>query len=156
VNPLEHSHSIYIRATPEQVWQALTDPALTTQYFFGGAMQSDWRVGSEYRLTSPDGANVQFDGAVLESEPGRRLVQSVRIKFNPAFVGHDEMSIAWDIEPFGEACRVTISHRGAPTTTQVFAFVTSHCADLLSGMKTLLETGTPLRIDQPSQARPHV
>jgi uncharacterized protein YndB with AHSA1/START domain len=155
MNQLEHSYSIFIRATPEQVWQALTDPALTTRYYFGGAMQSDWRAGSEYRLTSPDGAGVQFEGTVLEAEPGRHLVQSVHIKFDPAFIGHDDMSIAWDIEPFGEACRVTIWHRGAPTTATLFAILTSHCPDLLSGMKTLLETGTPLSIGQPSRAGAH-
>ena len=152
MNQLEHSYSIFVRATPDQVWQALTDPALTTQYYFGGAMQSDWRVGSEYRLATPDGTNVQFEGAVLEAEPGRRLAQSVHIKFDPEFIGHDEMSIAWDIEPFGEACRVTIWHRGAPTTAKLFALVTSRCPDLLSGMKTLLQTGTPLRISEPTQA----
>jgi uncharacterized protein YndB with AHSA1/START domain len=149
---LEHSYSIFIRATSAQVWQALTDSSFTTQYYFDSAVESDWRVGSDYRMTSPDGTRVSFEGTILALEPERRLVQSVHIKFHPAFLAHENMSIAWDIEQFGEACRVTITHHGAPSTAELFAMLTARCPDLLSGMKTLLETGRPLRIGQPETA----
>ncbi|MDJ0459676.1 SRPBCC domain-containing protein [Arthrobacter sp. NQ7] len=146
------SYSGFIKATPQQVWEALTNPALTIQYPFGGAVESDWRPGSDYVTKSADGASVMYDGKVLESEPPWRLVRSVHVKFSPAFTGHQEMTIRWDVEQFGETCKVTISHRGHASDAQLFEMLTSHCPHLVSGLKTLLETGQPLHIGQSATA----
>jgi uncharacterized protein YndB with AHSA1/START domain len=143
---LKHSYSIFIQATPQQVWEALTISRFTTQYFFNSAVESDWKKGSDYAMTSPDGAIVKFEGRILASDPPRRLFQTVNVKWDPALVGHQEMTIDWDIEQFGETCRVTISHRGSDSDARLFEMLTGHCPDVLSGMKTLLETGKPLRI----------
>ncbi len=149
---LQHSYSVFIRATPEQVWEALTTSSFTTQYYFGSAVESDWRVGSDYRMTDPTGTSVTFDGKVLEADRPRRLVQSVNVKFDPAFRGHGELSISWDVEQYGETCLVTIGHRGTDSDARLFHMLTSHCPHVLSGLKTLLETGTPLRIGKPASA----
>lgn len=138
---------IFIKATPEQVWVALTAPEFTTRYFPGGSLTSDWQPGSDYARTSPDGA-VLYEGKVLESNRPRRLVQTVNFR-EPRFAGHQEMTIEWDIEQFGEACKVKISHRGSESDTKVIETLTSYCPTMLSGMKTLLETGQPLHIAEP-------
>jgi uncharacterized protein YndB with AHSA1/START domain len=150
---LIHRYSIFIKATPQQVWEALTDPRFTTQYNFGSAAKSDWRTGSGYVMTSADGASVMYDGTVLVSDPPRQLVQSVNIKFDPAHVGHREMVISWDVEQFGETCQVTISHRAFDSEAQLFEMLTGHCPHLMSGLKTLLETGEPLHIGQRTTAQ---
>ena len=149
---LEHSYSIYVKASPEQVWEGLTESTFTTRYFPYAATQSDWRVGSEYVMTRAGGASVVYDGKVLVSDRPRQLVQTVNIKFDPSLVGHKEMTISWDIEQFGEACRVTITHRGAGPDTKLFNMLVSHCPDLMSGLKTLLETGMPLQIGEGVEA----
>lgn len=151
---LVHSYSAFIKASPEQVWEALIKPELTTQYNFGGAANSDWRTGSDYVMTSADGASVLYSGKVLVSDPPRHLAQTVNIKFNPAWAGHEEMTIDWEIDQFGEACQVTIRHRAPDSAAQPFERLTSHCPRLLSGLKTLLETGKPLRIGEPAVRRP--
>lgn len=149
---LIHSYSAFVKATPQQAWDALTNPALTVQYNFGSAARSSWLPGSDYVMESADGTSVEYDGKVLESDPPWHLAQSVNIRFDPSFLGHGQMSIGWDIEQFGEACRVTITHRGQDSDAQLFHLLTSHCPHLLSGMKTLLETGRPLHIGQPARA----
>ena len=145
---LSHSYSIYIQATPEQVWEALTTPKFTTQYFPGHAAESDWQPGSDYVMRNPTDGSVMFEGKVVESDPPRRLVQTVSFKRNPAFEDHEEMTIAWDVEQFGEACRVTIGHRGSDSDAKLLERLTGHCPDMMSGLKTLLETGRPLHIGQ--------
>ena len=145
---LSHNYSVFIKATPQQVWEALTDPRFTTQYNFGNAAKGDWRTGSHYAMTSADGATVKYDGTVLLSDPPRQLVQTVNIKFDPAHVGHREMEISWDVEQFGETCQVTITHRAFESEAQLFEMLTGHCPHLMSGLKTLLETGQPLHIGQ--------
>jgi uncharacterized protein YndB with AHSA1/START domain len=145
---LTHSYSVFIKATPQQVWEALTTSRFTTQYNFGSAVTSDWRPGSDYAMTSPDGASVMYDGKVLVADPPRRLVQTVNVKFDPALAGHKEMTISWDVEQFGETCQVTIGHRGSDSDATLFEMLTSHCPHVMSGLKTLLETGKPLHIGQ--------
>jgi uncharacterized protein YndB with AHSA1/START domain len=150
---LEHSYGLFIQASPEQVWEALTDSKFTKQYFFDSAVRSDWRVGSAYAYTSPDGAMVKFDGEVIVADQPRRLVQTLNVRFDPALANRDEMILGWDIEQAGEACLVTVRHRAHEADAKVFGVLSSHCEQLLSGMKTLLETGKPLRMEQPAPAR---
>lgn len=145
---LTHSYSIFIRATPEQVWEALTASEFTTQYFPFGRVKSDWQPGSTYTMTRADGP-VMYEGDVLESDPPRRLAQSVTFRTPVEFAGHKELRISWDIEQLGEACRLTISHVGSQADAKLFDVLTGSCPDLMSGLKTLLETGTALRIEQP-------
>ena len=147
---LEHSYQIIIQATPEQVWQALTDSRYTTQYFPGTAVESDWQPGSDY--VQKRGDAVSFDGKVLVSDRPRRLVQTVHIKFDPAVIGQ-EITLSWDIEQMGESCMLTVGHEGSESDRKLFEFLTAHCPHTMSGIKTLLETGKPLSIPQPVEAK---
>ena len=147
---LEHSYQIIIQATPEQVWQALTDTRFTTQYFPGTAVESDWQPGSDY--VQKRGDAVAFDGKVVVSDRPRRLVQTVHVKFDPAVMGHKEITLSWDIEQMGESCMLTIGHEGSESDRKLFEHLTGHCPHTLSGIKTLLETGKPLSMPQPVAA----
>jgi hypothetical protein len=89
-----------------------------------------------------------YEGKVLESDRPRRLVQTVNFR-DPRFAGHQEMTIEWDIEQMGEACKVKISHRGSGRDARMIETLTSYCPTMLSGIKTLLETGQPLHIAEP-------
>jgi uncharacterized protein YndB with AHSA1/START domain len=147
---LEHSYQIIIQATPEQVWQALTDARLTTQYFPGTAVESDWQPGSDY--VQKRGDAVAFDGKVVVSDRPRRLVHTFHMKSDPSVIGHKEITLSWDIEQMGEACMLTIGHEGSESDRKLFERLTGHCHLTLSGIKTLLETGKPLSMAQPVAA----
>lgn len=140
---LELSYSIYIQADPEQIWEALTEPRLSIQYFPYAAIGGDWHEGSDYAMRQADGS-VAYEGKVLVADRPRQLVQTVHMKAIPAFVGHEEFTLEWVIERFGDACKLTILHRGSEA--KLIEMLVSHCPDTASGIKTLLETGKPLRI----------
>lgn len=147
---LEHSYPIVVRATPEQVWEALTTPKFTTQYFFGLSAESDWQPGSAYAMRQGD--TTAYDGTVLVAERPLRLLQTVNVKFHPILTNHEELSLQWDIEQLGDSCVVTVTHKGSASDAEIFAYVTSTCPELLSGLKKLLETGRPLVRDHPVTA----
>src|SRR6185436_15288011 len=73
----EHVHVTYIKTTPERLWQALTDGAVTKKYYFGGDVRSDWKNGSTYNFTGPRG-EAQIEGKVVESDPPRKLVTTFK------------------------------------------------------------------------------
>ncbi|MFN2582739.1 MAG: SRPBCC domain-containing protein [Candidatus Dormibacteria bacterium] len=146
-NQLEHTYRVVIQTTPRQVWDALTTSKFTTQYYFGLSAESDWRSGSPYVMTRR--GETAFDGTVVHSEPSRRLLQTVNVKFLP-MTNQEELTIQWDIEPLGEACSVAITHKGSSVDAELFAQVTAACPELLCGLKTLLESGRSLRMERPA------
>src|ERR1051326_2935608 len=121
---LEHSYGLFIQANPERVWQALTESRFTTQYFFGCAVESDWRVGSPYAYTSPDGAQVKFDGEIVEPRPARRLLQTLTVQLDQSLLSRRPMPLGWQIEPAGEACLITVTHEGHEADARVFGMLT--------------------------------
>ena len=142
----KHVYEVYIRATPEQVWQALTDPELTKQYYYGTEVQSDWKPGSPMVYRNPDGTeSIQCE--IVEVEPASRLVHTFY------FPGTDETPsrCTWTIEARGDATLLTLTHDEFDGETATFRSVAHGWVPILSGMKTLLETGKPLEITYPSQ-----
>jgi uncharacterized protein YndB with AHSA1/START domain/DNA-binding transcriptional ArsR family regulator len=134
-----HVFEIFIRTTPERLWQALTDGELTRQYYYGARVESDWRVGSPYAFRDEAGATM-FDGEVLESEPPRRLVTT----FRAAWTGDVPSTVTWEIAPEGEVCKLTLTHEGMDPASRLGLNVRDGWARIVSGLKTLLETGLPL------------
>ncbi|WP_248924770.1 ArsR/SmtB family transcription factor [Paenibacillus hamazuiensis] len=137
---------IAIKSTPERIWQALTDPSMTSQYWYNGSIRSDWKNGSSYEIWNPDG-NVQAKGELLLVDPPRRLVMTWQL-LSRSDTAHEEPSrITWEIEPhaqFAGVTLVTVIHDAfelAPNTGNVLE---AGLPIVLSGMKTLLETGTAL------------
>jgi uncharacterized protein YndB with AHSA1/START domain/DNA-binding transcriptional ArsR family regulator len=128
----------YIRTTPQALWAAITDPEQTRQYYYGGRVQSDLKVGGRFCYLAPDG-QVNLDGEVVEIDPPRRLVTTFRAAW--AEPGASETRVSFDIEPMGETCKLTLTHYEAANAR---AGVDSGWPLILSGLKTWLETGRPL------------
>jgi uncharacterized protein YndB with AHSA1/START domain/DNA-binding transcriptional ArsR family regulator len=141
---------VYIRATPERVWQGITDGELTRQYYFGSPISSEWTQGARFEMTSPDGGEVWVEGEVLEVEPPRRLVQSFRAHWDAEMEQQDPSKVTWDLEPAGEATRLRVTHEDLTQAAE--RQVSGGWPQILSGLKTLLETGEPLVIGAPQAA----
>jgi uncharacterized protein YndB with AHSA1/START domain len=137
---------IFIRSTPEQIWRALTDGALTPMYYVGTRVESTWEVGAPYRYVNAEDVAL-LAGEVLEVNPPRRLVTT----FQPLWVGQEESQVSrvtWAIEPTGPTCRVTVTHEGLNPASPLTPQLSSGWAEILSGLKTLLETGEPLVVER--------
>lgn len=140
---------IYIAAAADDVWNALTSPEFTKQYFFGHAVESDWRTGSPWSLRTPDG-RVEVQGEVRESDPPRKLVVSWNIAADPSL---PECLVSYEIEQVGENLvrLVMVESHPTPIPAQLLEGGRKGWPMILSGLKTLLETGRPLGLPVPRQ-----
>jgi uncharacterized protein YndB with AHSA1/START domain len=145
-----HVFEVYIKATPERLWQAITDPTMTPIYYFGSLIESDFTPGSPLRYKQPDGS-VDIDGEVVEVDPPRKLVHS----FSTRWEANDDppTTVTWEITPMGsETCRLAVTHAGFRSENATYESVKGGWPIILSGLKTLVETGEPLRIEMPQAA----
>ena len=147
---MEKVFEIYIKTTPERLWEAITDPALRSQYSFGVRTESDWTAGSAYEAVHPGAGFKIAEGENLEVDPPRRLVQSFTALWSDDVKAAGTSRVTWDIEPVGDSCRLTVTHdqlrEGAHDE------IYGGWPQILSGLKTLLETGETLP-DRPASAR---
>jgi uncharacterized protein YndB with AHSA1/START domain len=135
---MEKVFEIYIKTTPERLWEAITNSDIRSKYNFGARISSDWTNGSRYEQSTPDG-NLLGEGENLVVDPPRRLVQNMRALWGEDVKREGTSRITWDIEPVGDSCRLTVTHdqlrEGA--NEQLFG----GWPMILSGLKTYLETG---------------
>jgi uncharacterized protein YndB with AHSA1/START domain len=129
---------IYIKTTPERLWEAIVDPELRKKYNFGVGVTSDWTAGSEYRSEAGGGLEIAA-GENLEVDPPRRLVQSFRALWGPDVIAEGTSRVTWEIEPVGDSCRLTVVHDQLPEGANEQLY--GGWPMILSGLKTLLETG---------------
>ncbi len=132
---------IYIKTTPERLWQAITDPSLRASYSFGVETRSDWTPGSAYQSVAPGGM-VIAEGANLEVDPPRRLVQSFTAMWSEEVQAAGTSRVTWEIEPVGDSCRLTVIHDQLPIDANPELY--GGWPMILSGLKTVLETGETL------------
>ena len=130
----------YIRTTPEVLWDALTSPAFTRQYWFGMHQESDWTLGSPWRLVFADGRTADT-GEIVESDRPRRLVIKWRNEFRPEVKAEGYSLCAMDLEPVGDAVKLTIAHRIERSPSKFIEAVSGGWPRILSNLKSLLETG---------------
>ena len=139
---MEKIFEIYIKTTPERLWQAITDGDLRQKYWFGVGVASDWTPGSRYTASHPASPTPIYEGENLEVDPPRRLVQSLRALWDEAATSEGTSRVTWEIEPIGDSCRLTVTHdqlrEGASDA------IYGGWPQVLSGLKTLLETGETL------------
>jgi uncharacterized protein YndB with AHSA1/START domain len=130
----------YIRTTPAKLWQALFDPQFTRQYWVGTHLESDWTVGSDWKLMIPDG-RVGDAGKVLEIIPERRLVVTWRNEFIPELRAEGYSRMSYELEQQGEAVKLTIVHEMDKPNSKLIEGVSSGWPMMMSSLKSLLETG---------------
>lgn len=140
-----HVFEIYIRTAPERLWDAITDGTFTQQYYMGSRVESSWQAGASYRYLGPDGASL-IAGEVLEVDPPHRLVTTFQPHWVPAELAGQPSKVTWLITATDGVCKLTVTHDDLDTTNPALAGITSGWAQILSGLKTLLETGEPLVI----------
>lgn len=136
-------YEIYIQASPDQIWQALTDPDLTEKYFFGTRVESDFSEKAPISYRNATGG-VDADGHVLEATAGRRLATTFRPAWSPGVEGADPGAVSWEIDNAGAASKVTLTHAGFDFDSPGSDQVHQGWVLTLSSLKTLLETGEPL------------
>jgi len=141
---------IYIAATPEKVWTALTASDFTRQYFFGHSVESEWKQGSPWRLKRPDGV-VAVHGEVRTSDPPRKLVLSWSVDGTDALRNLPEAIVTYDIEPVsGATVRLTMTEtHPTPIPAHLLEGGRHGWPMILSGLKSVVETGQPLDIPIP-------
>jgi len=136
---MEKVYEIYIRTTPERLWQAITDPEIRSKYNFGARIVSDWTPGSHFEMGHPAAGVLLGEGENLEVDPPRRLVQTMVALWSDEVKSEGSSRITWEIEPVGDSCRLVLTHdqlrEGA--NDQIYG----GWPMILSGLKTWLETG---------------
>ena len=132
---------IYIKTTPERLWEAITDPKMRAQYSFGVETHSDWTPGSSYTASVPGAIDIAA-GENLEVDPPRLLVQSFTAMWSDEVKAVGPTRVAWEIEPVGDSCRLTVTHDQLPAGANAELY--GGWPMILSGLKTLLETGESL------------
>jgi uncharacterized protein YndB with AHSA1/START domain/predicted transcriptional regulator len=139
---MEKVFEIYIKTTPEQLWEAITDSAMRQKYTFGVGVESDWTPGSRYQAVHPGAGITISEGENLEVDPPNRLVQSFTALWGDDVKSEGISRVTWEIEQVADSCRLTVTHdqlrEGA--NDQLFG----GWPMILSGLKTLLETGETL------------
>ena len=137
-------YEVFIRTTPAALWRALLDPEMTRKYFHGTLVRTTAKPGTAIVYEMPSGA-VAVEGEILEADEPRRLVHTWIVKYDPE-LATERSTVTWEIEQRGEVCKLTATHEltNAPKVAKhVGSEGWSH---VLSGLKTLLETGQPLDI----------
>ena len=140
---MEKVYEIYIRTSPERLWDAITSPETRARFQFGSRIDSDWSPGSSYAITDPNAPErTLVDGINVEMEPHRRLVQTFHAHWDDESDAQGPTRVIWEIEPVGDSCRLVVIHDqlapDAPSTLY------GGWPMMLSGLKTYLETGTTL------------
>lgn len=128
---------IYIKTTPERLWKAITDTEMRRKYNFGAVVTSDWTIGSRYEGVG--GGMPVLEGENLEVDPPRRLVQSFRALWGDDVKSEGTSRVTWEIEPVGDSCLLKVTHDQLreDANNQLYG----GWPMILSGIKTLLETG---------------
>jgi uncharacterized protein YndB with AHSA1/START domain/DNA-binding transcriptional ArsR family regulator len=139
---MEKVFEIYIRTTPERLWEAITDPDIRAHYQFGMRAESEWTPGSPVRMVHPRADRPLGEGTNLEVDPPRRLVQSMVALWGDDVAAEGTSRVTWEIEPVGDSCRLRVIHdqlrEGA--NEQLYG----GWPMIISGLKTWLETGEEL------------
>jgi uncharacterized protein YndB with AHSA1/START domain len=137
---MEKVFEIYIRTTPERLWEAITDGEIRSKYQFGARVTSEWTPGSRFEMGVPgDSGFLLGEGEILEVDPPRRLVQTMTALWSDDVKNEGSSRITWEIEQIQDSCRLTVTHdqlrEGA--NSELYG----GWPMILSGLKTWLETG---------------
>jgi uncharacterized protein YndB with AHSA1/START domain len=138
---MEKVFEIYIKTSPERLWEAITSPEMRAKYSFGVGVTSDWTSGSAYHAAHQSGVDISA-GENLEVDPPRRLVQSFNALWSDEVKSEGTSRVTWEIEQVEDSCRLTVTHDQLREGANDELY--GGWPMILSGLKTLLETGETL------------
>ncbi len=136
---MEKVFEIYIKTTPERLWEAITDPEIRSKSNFGNRVRSDWTAGSAFEVDHPKSNGLLGKGENLEVDPPRRLVQSMVALWSDEVKSEGTSRVTWEIEPVGDSCRLTVTHDQLRENANEELY--GGWPMILSGLKTWLESG---------------
>ena len=139
----EFVYVTYIRTTPEKLWQALIEPEFTRKFWVGTHQESDWKVGSSWKLVTPDG-RVADDGEILEIDPPRKLVLTWQNHLFPQTNAEGFSRMSYDLVPMGSTIKLTVTHSMEHKDSDLVKKVSNGWPNILASLKSLLETGQSL------------
>ena len=131
----------YIRTTPEKLWSALTDAEFMKQYWFGNHCESQWTVGSAWKMFYPDGT-LTDSGEIVDADPPRRLVIRWQHQNKPELKAEGESLCTMELERSGTAVKLSITHSIERDSSKLIAAVSGGWPKVISNLKSLLETGS--------------
>ncbi len=143
MDPIDHVYTVFIKAPPERVWQAITDGDDTSRYYYGTRVVSEWAVGASIRYDYADGS-LAADGQILAIDPGRQVTMTFHPRWSPALDQEGPVRMIWSVEATdGGGSRLTVTSAliAGSRTAEEFG---EGIAYIVSGLKTLVETGAPL------------
>jgi len=145
MSTVDHVYSVYVKASPERIWRAITDGDETVRYYFGTRVSSTWEPGAPITYLYPDGT-LAADGSIVEIEPGRRVVMSFHPRWDPEIEAEGPIRMTWAIEPGdrdGAPSRLVVTSALTPGSKTEREF-SGGVVFIVSGLKTALETGAPM------------
>jgi uncharacterized protein YndB with AHSA1/START domain len=132
----------YIRTTQEKLWTALTDPAFIKQYWFGMVIESQWKAGSSWKM-STDKGELFDEGTIVEADPPKKLVIRWQHMNRPELKAEGVSLCTMELEPNAGAVRLAITHSIERDQSKFIEAVSGGWPKIMSNLKSLLETGTP-------------
>jgi len=139
-------YTIYIAATPEKVWQALTSAEFSQKYFFGNSVEVEIRVGGAFIVRTPDGA-LHISGEVFECDPPKKLTVTFNLNWPELIEKLGPTLVTYEIEPVGEVVKLTMTEsHDRPLSDDILSGGRQGWPAILSSLKSLLETGRPMAI----------
>ena len=141
----------FIRTTPEKLWDALTKPEFTRVYWYDMVQESDWQEGSSWKLVFADG-RIADQGKILVSEKPKRLVIAWQNEWKPELKAEGASRAIFELEQTGPAVKLTVTHETSVPDSQLIVAVSGGWPLILSGLKSLLETGEKFAIPHPHPA----
>jgi uncharacterized protein YndB with AHSA1/START domain len=136
---MEKVFEIYIKTTPERLWEAITDPDMRAKYNFGVATQSDWTTGSSYKAEHAAAGIAISEGENVEVDPPNKLVQTFTALWSDEVKAAGTSRVTWEIKQVGDSCELRVTHDQLPEGANPQLY--GGWPQILSGLKTLLETG---------------
>jgi len=139
----DHVYQVYINCTPEAAWQAIVDGDVTVQYYYGTRVESDWAPGSPVRYTYPDGT-VAADGEIISIDEGKRLEITFHPRWDPVLEAEGPTRMVWAVDDVDGLTRLAVEIYDMDPGSKTYSEFTGGISYIVSGLKTLLETGAPL------------
>jgi len=135
----------YIRTTPEKLWKALTEPEFTRRYWMATTQESEWKPGASWKILFADG-RMADSGEIVEIDPPRRLALKWRNEIFPEMTAEGYSRLTYELELTGEAVKLTVTHTMDKSESKFIKAVSGGWPMILSGLKSLLETGKSLEL----------